>query len=451
MAHLLPNVKQKFFDSNGVALAGGKLYSYQAGTTTPLATYTDQGAGTPNANPTILDANGEASIWISSAAYKFVLKDSDDNTLWTVDNVSHVSTGALSLAMLADGILTADSAGRLKMADGYVNTDKLADNALAATAAGRGKLQDGFFSADSTGRAKFADSFINAAKIEADAVTTDKILAGNVTFAKLDTDFIASATSATPALSDSMLIGDASDSNLVKRATLAQVGSMFSIGTKRTMQYLKNAGAATITNSGFASAPTTAGTLSSQDTVTGAWLRHTTAASAGSAGGFVSSSYGIVRPGWLPEMTAYVQWGDGFNAGDGQIWVGFMSASVDTSINGRDQESSTAPAIAMAGFYYGTATTVSDYKGQWVPYTSNGAAGVNNSTRTGALGSTAEKLKIVFSSSTEVLFYINEVLVATHTATLPAENQALGFGIRITAGDAAAVYLEWSRVEIRHV
>lgn len=450
MAHLLPNVKQKFFDSNGVALAGGKLYSYEAGTTTPLATYTDQGAGTPNANPTILDANGEASIWIGSAAYKFVLKDSDDNTLWTVDNVSHISTGALSQAMLADGILTADSAGRLKMADGYVNTDKLADNALAATSTGRGKMQDGFFTADSTGRAKFADSFINAAKIEADAVTTDKILNGNVTFAKLGTDFIASATSATPVFADSILICDASDSNLTKRSTLTQVRTLLGVGTKRTMQYLKNAGAATITNVGFASAPTTSGTLTSQDSSLGPWLRHTTAASAGSAGGFVSSSYGIVRPYWQPEMFARVQMGDGFLLGDGSIFVGFMSASVDASIGSRDQEGNTAPAIAMAGFYYGTSVSPSFYRGQWVPYTSNGAAGVGNSTRTGDLRNSNENLRIVMSD-TEVQFYIDEVLVATHTTTLPASNQALGFGIRITAEDNAAVYLEWSRVEIRHV
>jgi hypothetical protein len=41
----------QFFDNNGVPLAGGLLYSYAAGTTTPLATYTTSSGVTPNTNP----------------------------------------------------------------------------------------------------------------------------------------------------------------------------------------------------------------------------------------------------------------------------------------------------------------------------------------------------------------------------------------------------------------
>jgi hypothetical protein len=54
-------------------LAGGKLYSYQAGTSTPLATYSDS-VGTPNANPLILDAYGQGVVYLNSASvYKFNL------------------------------------------------------------------------------------------------------------------------------------------------------------------------------------------------------------------------------------------------------------------------------------------------------------------------------------------------------------------------------------------
>src|SRR5687768_4539553 len=87
-ANLPPDIKFCRYDSNGDPLAGGKLYTYQAGTTTNQATYTDQDAGTPNANPVILDASGCANVWLDPAlSYKFVLKDSNDVTLWTVDNV----------------------------------------------------------------------------------------------------------------------------------------------------------------------------------------------------------------------------------------------------------------------------------------------------------------------------------------------------------------------------
>lgn len=87
MADLLPVIRQRFFDANGNPLAGGKLFSYIAGTSTPKVTYLDF-AGTPNTNPVILDANGEANVRITTGYYKFVLKDANDVVLDTVDQVS---------------------------------------------------------------------------------------------------------------------------------------------------------------------------------------------------------------------------------------------------------------------------------------------------------------------------------------------------------------------------
>ncbi len=87
MAVLLPNGKQYYTDSStGLPLVGGKVYTYAAGTTTPKATYTTAAASTQNTNPVILDARGEATIFWSGA-YKIVIKDSLDNTIWTADNV----------------------------------------------------------------------------------------------------------------------------------------------------------------------------------------------------------------------------------------------------------------------------------------------------------------------------------------------------------------------------
>lgn len=94
MSALSPTLKQRFFDSNGAPLVGGKLYSYAAGTTTPKATYTDESTASANANPVILDANGEANVWLDSGFYKFVLKDSLDATQWTVDRVSAVGSSS---------------------------------------------------------------------------------------------------------------------------------------------------------------------------------------------------------------------------------------------------------------------------------------------------------------------------------------------------------------------
>ena len=92
MAILSPLPKMQFFSTAGAPLVGGKLYSYAAGTTTPLATYTTQAGTIANTNPIILDSRGEASVWLASAAYKLKLTTADDVEIWTVDNISSAET-----------------------------------------------------------------------------------------------------------------------------------------------------------------------------------------------------------------------------------------------------------------------------------------------------------------------------------------------------------------------
>jgi len=77
----------QFFDDDGAPLAGGKLYAYEAGTTTPKDTYTTAAGSIANANPVILDAAGRATVFLSGS-YKFVLKDSADVEIETTDNIS---------------------------------------------------------------------------------------------------------------------------------------------------------------------------------------------------------------------------------------------------------------------------------------------------------------------------------------------------------------------------
>ena|ERR1700752_3333153 len=95
---LIPWLTASFLSNNGQPLVGGQLFSYQAGSSTPLATYTDSTGGTPNPNPVILNARGEApsGIWIPpNTAYKFVLEDAAGNIIWTRDQV--VNSALLTL------------------------------------------------------------------------------------------------------------------------------------------------------------------------------------------------------------------------------------------------------------------------------------------------------------------------------------------------------------------
>jgi Domain of unknown function (DUF4183) len=90
---LSPTPKLQFFDLNGAPLAGGLLYTYAAGTTTPLATYTDSSGNTANTNPIVLDSRGEANVWLSAAIYKFALYTSASVLIWTVDNINGSTFG----------------------------------------------------------------------------------------------------------------------------------------------------------------------------------------------------------------------------------------------------------------------------------------------------------------------------------------------------------------------
>ncbi|UXY14755.1 hypothetical protein N8I74_15740 [Chitiniphilus purpureus] len=89
-ATLMPNGKNQFFDSNG-PLSGGKLYTYEAGTSTPKATWVDSAKLAANTNPIILDARGEASIYWDGN-YKVVLTDADDVGIYTQDPVKSLAT-----------------------------------------------------------------------------------------------------------------------------------------------------------------------------------------------------------------------------------------------------------------------------------------------------------------------------------------------------------------------
>ena len=88
MALLSPNPKQQFFDANGEPLVGGKIYTYEAGTSTPAVTYVDAAGVTENTNPIILDSRGMCNIWLlNTVNYKYVVKDANDTLIFTTDNI----------------------------------------------------------------------------------------------------------------------------------------------------------------------------------------------------------------------------------------------------------------------------------------------------------------------------------------------------------------------------
>lgn len=89
-APIVPWIDRQFHDANGAPLVYGFVYTYEAGTSTPKATYSDSDLVTPLANPVVLDGDGRATIYLSPGGYKFKVSDSDDVELYTIDNVCDV-------------------------------------------------------------------------------------------------------------------------------------------------------------------------------------------------------------------------------------------------------------------------------------------------------------------------------------------------------------------------
>lgn len=89
----------QFFDNNGIPLAGGKLYAYLAGTTTPETTYTTNAGNVAWTHPITLDSAGRVpsggEIWLTSGvSYKFLLKTaSPEVQIWSADNIYGILSG----------------------------------------------------------------------------------------------------------------------------------------------------------------------------------------------------------------------------------------------------------------------------------------------------------------------------------------------------------------------
>lgn len=115
---------QQFFDNNGVPLSGGLIYTYQAGSSTPLTTYTTVNGTTPNSNPIILDAAGRTpqEIWmLVGYSYKLILQTSASVTLQTLDNLYPIlQTSSATASPIPAGLITMWSGSIGSIPSGYV-------------------------------------------------------------------------------------------------------------------------------------------------------------------------------------------------------------------------------------------------------------------------------------------------------------------------------------------
>ena len=86
---------QTVFGSTGNILAGGQIFTYQAGSSTPLATYTTSNGTIANQNPIVLGSDGKLpnELWLQAGySYKFVVEDANSVLVNTYDNIAGILT-----------------------------------------------------------------------------------------------------------------------------------------------------------------------------------------------------------------------------------------------------------------------------------------------------------------------------------------------------------------------
>jgi len=106
---LFAGVGAQFFTDDGVPLAGGLIYSYAAGTTTPKTAYTDSTGNIAHPNPIILNSAGRVpggEIWLTLGSYKFILATSTNVTIATYDNVFAVGNANIIANFTGTGVQT---------------------------------------------------------------------------------------------------------------------------------------------------------------------------------------------------------------------------------------------------------------------------------------------------------------------------------------------------------
>jgi hypothetical protein len=114
----------QFLTTTGLPLNGGLLYTYQAGSSTPLATYSDNAGNVANANPIVLGVDGRpaSEIWLTYGfSYKFVLCDSSNNVIQTYDNLYGIlQTAPTVSATVPSGLIAIWSGSLGSIPSGWV-------------------------------------------------------------------------------------------------------------------------------------------------------------------------------------------------------------------------------------------------------------------------------------------------------------------------------------------
>lgn len=96
-------LRARFEDKCGHPLAGGSVFAFEVGTSTPKDTFKDANGTIPNTHPIKLDYRGEADIFLLTGRYRFVVYSRSGTEIYDVDDV-----GEWLGNVLADNVIDGD-------------------------------------------------------------------------------------------------------------------------------------------------------------------------------------------------------------------------------------------------------------------------------------------------------------------------------------------------------
>lgn len=208
-------------------------------------------------------------------------------------------------------------------------------------------------------------------------------------------------------------------------------------GQRRLWVIQQNGGLTTLDQYGFGTAPTQNGTATVHDSGLAQFVEYTTAAGPNTDAGWLSTAFTETRRDYIPIHEIMMRTGG--SVASVRFWIGLFQST---------PMASATPAIHYAGFRYDTGV---DGTAFWRCVTDS-ASGVPTVTTTAVAmtANTAYRLKLILTSA-NVRFYINDVLVATHTTTLPANGVALGHVEQCRVLVAATQVIRLSRISLSQV
>ena len=237
-----PFVVPQYFDNSGHACAGCKLASFAAGTSTPLATYSDPSGVFPNSNPVILDSAGRARIYLTGAAYKLVLSTAAGTQIWSVDQVASSNNGLLSSNNVWTGTNTWQATSNF---NGPVNFN-VGFASLGPNTLGGGGSISGSWSGSPifSGTPQFALGLTTSGQIISTVAsgTPPFVIASNSLVPNLDANFLEGADWATPLAIGSTLANTGKFTTLNVTTSLTLNGSSAITNVQGTDTKLLSAG-----------------------------------------------------------------------------------------------------------------------------------------------------------------------------------------------------------------